>query len=120
MPNAKCSCVGDVAAHWDDSFAFSILHSALLRLSQRKHIDRVVSARRLQARLLDEASSQRAFAREHSDILLAVDGIRDGAVLNRSLKRDIPQNLSAHGIERPESFTDIAPEHQISGGSKHR
>ena len=103
-------------------FAFGILHFAFCITSSPATQTRTprCAGASADAGLIDEAAGQRAFTCEHGDILLAVHGIRDGAVLNRSLQRRSPTASFRSRHRTRELSVEIAPEHEISGGREHR
>src|SRR4051812_40780014 len=89
----------------------------LIRESKDVHL--IVPPRRRDTGLRDESTGQESFAAHHGDVLPAVHGVRNGAVVDRSAERGLPQHLAAGGVERAELAVDVAPEHEVAGRRQH-
>src|SRR5438045_6465375 len=87
---------------------------------QRKHVQRVVGAVWLDARLVDDAGGVQPDAGQHGHVLLAVDGIGDRAVLHRTIEPLLPQYLAAVAVEGAEHMIEITPEHDVTRRRQHR
>ena len=51
----------------------------------------------------------------HRDVLLAIDSIGHRLSIHRAAKWDIPELLTAHGVERKEIAVDARSEDEIAG-----
>src|SRR5215510_3776427 len=88
-------------------------------IRQREDVNLIVPPCRRNAGLSNQSACQQPLAAHHRDVLLAVDRVRDCAVVDRPAQRRLPEDLAAGRVECPKFAVEVAPEDDAAGRGEH-